>query len=505
MRGASKIERSTFVCRQHGRNYIWIDTCCIDKSSSAELSEAINSMYKWYAKSEVCFAYLDDVNCSEGMEAIRKSRWFTRGWTLQELIAPLYIEFLDQRWQPVGKKSDLSALLSEITTVPENVLEEPLVLKFCSVARRMSWAAHRETTREEDIAYCLLGIFDVNMPLLYGEGARAFTRLQEEILKETDDQSLFAWGSQSYAYLKTHTGVLALHPLDFAMSKNIIPFPSKPRRQPYSMTNKGLQIELPILEVIDDEEHGSYCIALLDCHYEDDFSHIIALSLVDTEKSFEFLRSHIKPVITYPIERMKDLEVGTIVISKHPSTMGETKVFRKCLVRVKCTEPRVYTMEQIGGHNTKWNPEAMVLNMTFAIPDGVLQYASSTIMFTDIEHGNSSFAIFIAIRTGPFFFSPWEKKTFDLLSKPRDVTLDEWSKSLKAGEIDWDRRRKKEVQLIFLPDNEGLEGPLTIKASIKKEEILNQWIDVLIIEISQDVPQVAGKSTKWESVKRLSY
>ena len=225
MRGASKIERSTFVCRQHGRNYIWIDTCCIDKSSSAELSEAINSMYKWYAKSEVCFAYLDDVNCSEGMEAIRKSRWFTRGWTLQELIAPLYIEFLDQRWQPVGKKSDLSALLSEITTVPENVLEEPLVLKFCSVARRMSWAAHRETTREEDIAYCLLGIFDVNMPLLYGEGARAFTRLQEEILKETDDQSLFAWGSQSYAYLKTHTGVLALHPLDFAMSKNIIPFP----------------------------------------------------------------------------------------------------------------------------------------------------------------------------------------------------------------------------------------------------------------------------------------
>ena len=185
--------------------------------------------------------------------------------------------------------------------------------------------------------------------------------------------------------------------------------------------------------------------------------------------------------------------------------MGETKVFRKCLVRVKCTEPRVYTMEQIGGHNTKWNPEAMVLNMTFAIPDGVLQYASSTIMFTDIEHGNSSFAIFIAIRTGPFFFSPWEKKTFDLLSKPRDVTLHEWSKSLKAGEIDWDRRRKKEVQLIFLPDNEGLEGPLTIKASIKKEEILNQWIDVLIIEISQDVPQVAGKSTKWESVKRLSY
>ncbi|KAG4422270.1 hypothetical protein IFR04_004650 [Cadophora malorum] len=253
MRGASKIERSSFVCRQHGWNYIWIDTCCIDKSSSAELSEAINSMYKWYAKSEVCFAYLDDVNCSEGMEAIRKSRWFTRGWTLQELIAPLYVEFLDQRWQPVGKKSDLSALLSEITTVPENVLEEPLVLKFCSVARRMSWAAHRETTRDEDIAYCLLGIFDVNMPLLYGEGARAFTRLQEEILKETDDQSLFAWGSQSYAYLKTHTGVLALHPLDFAMSKNIIPFPSKPRRQPYSMTNKGLQIELPILEVIDDK------------------------------------------------------------------------------------------------------------------------------------------------------------------------------------------------------------------------------------------------------------
>jgi hypothetical protein len=192
MRGASKIERGSSICHAQGLKYFWIDTCCIDKSSSAELSESINSMYNWYAKSVVCYAYLEDVDYSNGRESIRKSRWFTRGLTLQELITPGRMEFFDGQWMLIGKKFGLSALLSDITSIPKNIFEDPSELMLCSVARRMSWAAHRETTREEDIAYCLLGIFDVSMPLLYGEGARAFTRLQEEILKETDDQSLFA-------------------------------------------------------------------------------------------------------------------------------------------------------------------------------------------------------------------------------------------------------------------------------------------------------------------------
>ncbi|PMD57602.1 HET-domain-containing protein, partial [Hyaloscypha bicolor E] len=193
--GALKIVNASFQCRSranHQRRYIWIDTCCIDKSSSAELSEAINSMYNWYKRSVVCFAYLGDVD-KDVEDEIRKSRWFTRGWTLQELVAPKEVIFFDKNWNYLGDKNTLSTLLSQITTIPEAVLANPPRHRSCSLARKMSWAAGRETTREEDIAYCLLGLFEVNMPLLYGEGARAFIRLQEEIIKETDDQSLFAW------------------------------------------------------------------------------------------------------------------------------------------------------------------------------------------------------------------------------------------------------------------------------------------------------------------------
>jgi hypothetical protein len=202
MRGATKIKYVSSYCKEEGFRYIWIDTCCIDKSSSAELSEAINSMYGWYEGSIVCYAYLEDVEHALSThapddpankdKAIRKSRWFNRGWTLQELIAPKKVYFFDSQWRSLGSKEDLSPLLSSITTIPEDVLAEPENRRDCSVARKMTWAAKRQTTRIEDVAYSMLGIFDVNMPLLYGEGRKAFIRLQEEILKETDDQSLLA-------------------------------------------------------------------------------------------------------------------------------------------------------------------------------------------------------------------------------------------------------------------------------------------------------------------------
>lgn len=509
MRGASKIERSSSICHEHGLKYIWIDTCCIDKSSSAELSESINSMYNWYAKSVVCYAYLEDVDYSKGREPIRKSRWFTRGWTLQELIAPSRVEFFDQQWMLIGKKFGLSALLSDITSVPENVLEDPSELTFCSVARKMSWAAHRETTREEDIAYCLLGIFGVNMPLLYGEGARAFTRLQEEMIKEADDQSLFAWSllephsmqNEDY-FLNHHAGVLAIHPVDFAMSKNIVPFPSKTGRQPYSMTNKGLRIELPLSKVIDGSK--IYWIAMLDCHYEDDFSGVIGLSLESTQKSFEFLRSSIRPASRYPIEHMKEAELRTIFISKRPLKAGSSKSIKKCLIRVKSTQPNDYAMEQLEGHNSKWNPETMVLTMTFGSQDTHWQYASSTIMFLD-EHRNSSFAVIIAIRQGQSFFPVGMGKMVNILPKPGNVTLDEWKGACKGIKIDWDGTQEKLVQLNKLPHDSDTDIPLTIKATITKEEILNQWIDVLDIEIRRDAPSRVVNSTKRNKLNVLSY
>ena len=159
-----------------GFHYIWIDTCCIDKASSAELSEAINSTYRWYHESGVCYAYLADVPPNAVDNEFAKSRWFTRGWTLQELIAPLTVIFLNKEWQKIGIKSSRQRIISEVTGIPANILLGG-DLERASIAQKISWASKREITRIEDIAYCLMGIFSINMPMLYGEGERVFIRL----------------------------------------------------------------------------------------------------------------------------------------------------------------------------------------------------------------------------------------------------------------------------------------------------------------------------------------
>ena len=187
--------------------FVWVDTCCIDKSSSAELSEAINSMFAWYQRSVVCYAYLVDVHTwstyrtedangawvgastrndasfpqvLEPIGRVMGSTWWTRGWTLQELIAPSEVIFYANGtpgWSKIGDKSTLLELVAQRTGIEKYILLGGDIAK-CSVAQRMSWASERETTRKEDLAYCLLGIFGVNMPLLYGEGSKAFLRLQ---------------------------------------------------------------------------------------------------------------------------------------------------------------------------------------------------------------------------------------------------------------------------------------------------------------------------------------
>ncbi|KAH8661603.1 hypothetical protein BGZ60DRAFT_491677 [Tricladium varicosporioides] len=161
--------------------YFWVDTCCIDKSSSAELAEAINSMFRWYREAAKCYVYLSDVSIQDlSQSAFRKSRWFTRGWTLQELIAPTLVEFFSLEGKRLGDKGSMEKQVHEITKIAIRALRGDPLSDF-SVADRMSWAANRETTREEDKAYCLLGIFDIYMPLLYGEGNKAFIRLNKEI------------------------------------------------------------------------------------------------------------------------------------------------------------------------------------------------------------------------------------------------------------------------------------------------------------------------------------
>ncbi|KAK0377685.1 sugar transporter [Colletotrichum limetticola] len=195
----SGYEKIVATCREakaNGMAYAWIDTCCIDKTSSAELGEAINSMFGWYRDAEVCYAFLSDWPAAgdDGEstdDALKDCRWFTRGWCLQELIAPRVLRFYDAKWNFRGHRSDFRAAISSITRVDADVLGDCTLLESKPVARRMSWASRRTTTRVEDIAYCLIGIFDVNMPMLYGEGDRAFLRLQEEIIRRSNDISIF--------------------------------------------------------------------------------------------------------------------------------------------------------------------------------------------------------------------------------------------------------------------------------------------------------------------------
>ncbi|KAI1441963.1 heterokaryon incompatibility protein-domain-containing protein [Annulohypoxylon stygium] len=211
----------SYCCRQALKDnieWVWIDTCCIDKTSSAELSESINSMFRY--------------------------RWYTRGWTLQELIAPEDLRFYSRDWLLLGSKFELSRLIYSITHIEPKFLKSKN-LHLASVAKKMSWASTRKTSRVEDIAYSLLGIFDISMPLIYGEGKKAFRRLQEEIIKTSfDDHSIFAWGNKvsrpsieitdydmlwgtaiPWSHPEPLPGLLAESPKDFEYSGNIIPSP----------------------------------------------------------------------------------------------------------------------------------------------------------------------------------------------------------------------------------------------------------------------------------------
>ncbi|KAI6135427.1 heterokaryon incompatibility protein-domain-containing protein, partial [Pisolithus croceorrhizus] len=200
--GYQKIIESCKQAKQDGYEWLWIDTCCIDKRSSSELSEAINSMYRWYQNAQVCYAYLNDVDetvfptkqdNSKFDQSNGWPEWFMRGWTLQELIAPKQIEFFNKDWVFIGNKWRLAPMLENITGIPCEILRDGLGVMRLSVAQIMSWAANRKTTRMEDRAYSLMGLFGVNMPMLYGEGKKAFQRLQLEIIRTSTDHSIFAW------------------------------------------------------------------------------------------------------------------------------------------------------------------------------------------------------------------------------------------------------------------------------------------------------------------------
>lgn len=264
IRGFAKIEKTCVLAKdKHHLQYAWVDTCCIDKTSSAELSEAINSMYRWYQAAAVCFVYLSDMtpDTVETKQSgawiwrdlrgtprlLKECKWLTRGWTLQELLAPRDVEFYDADWEFMGTKDSLLEPLSEITGIEPTFLKHGSLIWSASVGTRMRWAAERGTTRPEDMAYCLLGIFEINMPMLYGEGNKAFLRLQEEIWKQTNDLSLFAWTTQvghAASLFDKYCGIFAMHPCEFAGFQGIERLSGGGTFQgELAVTNKGLRFD----------------------------------------------------------------------------------------------------------------------------------------------------------------------------------------------------------------------------------------------------------------------
>lgn len=279
-----KVKQSCAQASLDGFNYIWIDTCCIDKGSSAELSEAINSMFKWYQQSSICYVYLKDFEVPGGEQSLGfqrhaqvtllvgnkdfcSSRWFNRGWTLQELIAPRNAVFFDKNWIGFGSRDDaLFAAICDRTRILPQVFTSrhcmcpsishsgtlsllrngkckgcnakdnlPDILGSLNAAVIMNWAANRATTRIEDMSYSLIGLFNINLPLLYGEGDKAFMRLQSAILARNNDHSLLLWREKPERDEATFSrpGCLSRSPKGFETAPPIVP-----QREYYDFDNE---------------------------------------------------------------------------------------------------------------------------------------------------------------------------------------------------------------------------------------------------------------------------
>ena len=258
--GYKKIVDTCSQAQTDRYEWVWVDTCCIDKRSSAELSEAINSMYRWYRNARRCYAYPHDVDGSHfpTKKDYPKSNgwpeWFSRGWTLQEMIAPRDLRFFNKDWQPIGDKKSLAQTLNTITGVPEHILADGLEGNHPCVVQIISWAANRTTTRAEDRAYSLMGLLDVNMPMLYGEGKKAFHRLQLEIIRSSNDQSIFAWGHNSKnvriggiladdpSFFKDCSRMMPLNDSEFIKTFPELSSTNVDNFDVFPITNRGIQI-----------------------------------------------------------------------------------------------------------------------------------------------------------------------------------------------------------------------------------------------------------------------
>jgi len=378
-----KINQTCEQARHDGYQWVWVDTCCIDKTSSSELSEAINSMFAWYQEAAVCYAYLADVSedgrPSSLSEQFVRSRWFTRGWTLQELLAPRRVIFFNSTFTQFGTRSGLSRLIEQATGIDRLAILNPRLIRNASISRRMSWAVKRETTRTEDRAYSLLGIFGVNMPLLYGEGENAFARLQEEIMKNSEDHSMFAWGAlqeidisrllhnpeaiESLA-LDTLTA-LAPSPDDFTGLGDLAPAPTADDAA-FMMTNRGLQIKLRLIDLrAKQKTNKRLFLGVLSC--QDRRSRSVGILLRGTQFRDVLVRSS-RTILTWSPFQTADAESRTEVVYIARTPRRAVKyVDGSVVVRADDLFAPGYKVIDVQGINPSWVEETRTLKVSFGL------------------------------------------------------------------------------------------------------------------------------------------
>ncbi|KYG13654.1 hypothetical protein FVEG_13919 [Fusarium verticillioides 7600] len=309
--GMKKVQGCCRQAKKDNLKYAWIDTCCIDKESSKELDEAINSMFQWYRRAAICYTYMADVpyeqDIWETTSSFSASSWFTRGWTLQELLAPGEIHFFDETWSLIGTKEELASEIEDITGIPRRFLLGWVDFHQASVAQRMSWASKRTTKRDEDIAYCLLGIFGVTMPMIYGEGHKAFERLQLKIMEQTTDDSILAWGVKVQGMeiesqtgpsdYNTSAGMFAKSPMDFAKCGRIVPKTLDPSCiTNFAVSGGYIRTSLKLQSTENGVAYG-----LLNCGLESTTGGYIAIPLRCITPSISTVREYIRPIGYGPI------------------------------------------------------------------------------------------------------------------------------------------------------------------------------------------------------------
>ena len=478
--GYTKFENVCSQAARDGYHLVWIDTCCIDKSSSSELSEAINSMFLWYQEAGVCYAYLEDVPASEIGEFFGSSRWFTRGWTLQELIAPKQVVFFGKHWTRLGTKASLADVVLNATGINKKTLLDPQYLRRNSVAQRMSWASKRSTTRVEDMAYSLLGIFDLNMAVLYGEGTNAFVRLQEEIMKNSDDQSLFAWGIPCDRHgTPKNRGILAPTVREFANAGNIVPLPSKAHTPPYMMTHKGLQIQLALLSGSFGqplEEIGCF-IGLLHCQFQDDFSGCLGIMLEQIDVPNILVRLDYRDLGLRKIipEQAAAAEIRTVYILKDHLKPVLNRPDGACWVRSQSLRDHGFLIVKAYPTDFPWNVETQTMRVVCFRVDYV-RIAHFLFYNRKINQG------FIVSVSFPLDIGECSVRIGPKQAKVAGQTLDKWFWTFPSEPYrgHWSTSRN------FKDDDGGdIVSHFKVLATCKMQEVLNQEIFVLDIEMEQ--------------------